>query len=151
MREIDLRPQPLQPVSFEIERPEERRPDGHRMGGRAVVVEQPGHRQLAGPRAAPDAVLGLEHRHAHAVAREFDSAGEPVGPRADDDRFAQRLGEYRGDSEPPTGRGASRPIAPPSTTTGKSKNSSSHGWLVTMSLTATVPSSSRPSTGSQIS
>src|SRR4029077_10878713 len=100
---------------------------------------------------APDPVGRLEHRHLHAIPRQLDGAGEAVGPRADDDRLAQRLGEYRGDSEPPIGRVSSRPAAPPSTTTGKSKDSSSHGWLVTMSLTATVPSSSSPSTGSQIS
>ena len=100
---------------------------------------------------AADPVLGLEHRHLDAIACQLHRGGEPIRPRADDDRLAQGLGEYPGDFVPPTGRDSSRATAPPSTTTGKSKDSSSHGWLVTMSFTAIVPSSSRPSTASQIS
>ena len=151
MRQVDLRPQPLQPVPLQVQRAQEGRADRHRVGGRAVIVEQPGHGQLAGPRAATDPVLGLEHRHLDAIARQLHRGGEPIGPRADDDRLAQGLAEYPGDFVPPTGRDSSRATAPPSTTTGKSKDSSSHGWLVTMSFTAIVPSSSRPSTASQIS
>ena len=66
------------------------------------------------------------------IASLNDSASSQATPRPDGERLL-------------------RATAPPSTTTGKSKDSSSQGWLVTMSFTATVPSSRRPSTGSQTS
>ena len=42
----------------------------HRVNRRAVVVQHPGNRELAGPRAAADRVGGLEHGHLEARPRE---------------------------------------------------------------------------------
>ena len=90
--QVDLGPAPLEPVALEVQRAQERRPDGHRVDGRAVVVEHPGNGELARPGTAADLVGGLEHRHPHSFARERERAREPVRARADDDRFAHATG-----------------------------------------------------------
>ena len=103
-------------------------------------MEQAREGQLTGAGPAADLILGLEHRDAHTLAGQRDPAGEPIRARADDDRLAQA-----------TGTGSFARAVPRSTSTGKSKDSSSQGWLATMSATATEPSSSSPSAASQIS
>ena len=90
--QVDLGPAPLEPVALEVQRAQERRPDGHRVDRRAVVVKHTGDGELAGPGSPADLLGGLEHRHPHPLARERDRAREPVGARADDDRFAHATG-----------------------------------------------------------
>ena len=82
---LDLRPAPRQPVRAEVEAARERRVDGERVGGRALVVDQAGQRQLAAAGAAAERVGGLEHRHVDALGGEGEGGSEPVGPAADDD------------------------------------------------------------------
>ena len=55
------------------------------MGGGAVVVQQAGDRELAAARPPADRLLGLEHGDREPLPRERGCAGEPVGPRADDE------------------------------------------------------------------
>ncbi len=86
--QVDLGPAPLEPVPLEPQRVQEGRADRHRMDRGAVVVQDAGHGQLAGPRATADRVLGLQHRDAHARAGQLDRAREAVRPGADDDRVA---------------------------------------------------------------
>ena len=74
----------------------------------------------------------------HPLARQRHRAGQPVGAGADDDRVAQMAFATRFSSP-----GFLTP-GPPVTSTGKSNDSSSHGWRSTMSATATDPSSTRP-------
>ena len=131
MGEVDLRPEPLEPVAAEVQRVEEGGADRHRVDRGAVVVEDAGDRELAGPRASPDRLRRLEHGDADAGAGQLNRAGEPVGPRPDDDRVAH------------AGSGRTR-SGGPVTSTGKSQDSSSQGRRSTMSATFTQPSSIRP-------
>ena len=85
----------------------------------------------------PSVVLRLEHGHADALARERHRAGQPVRARAHDDRLAHAM----------TG---CRPLPVRVTSTGKSKDSSSHGPRLTISATSTQPSSSSPAAASWI-
>ena len=134
VRAVDLGPEPLEPVALEAERVEERRADGHRMHGRALVVQHPGHGQLARPRAAADPVVSLEHGHLDALARERDSGGQPVRAGAHYDGAAHARAVAAGAV---SFRGWT-------TSTGKSNEPSSHGPRLTISATSTQPSSSSP-------
>ena len=88
MREVDLRPGPLEPVAVEAERRQRRRADRDRVDGRAVVVQQAGQGQLAGAGAAADRLGGLDHRHPDPAGAQRRGAGQPVGAGADDHRLA---------------------------------------------------------------
>ena len=100
-------------------------------------MEQARDGQLTGAGPAADLILGLEHRDAR-IAGQRDGAGEPIRARADDDRLAQATGT------------ASSPTVPRSTSTGKSKDSSSHGWLATHVLDRHRALLEQPVGGSQI-
>ena len=52
-----------QPVFFQRQAPEERRPEGQRMDGRAEVVGETRQGRRGRARAAPEGVLGLDHQH----------------------------------------------------------------------------------------
>ena len=82
---LDQRPPPRQPVTGEIEAPRERVVERQRMGRRALVVDQPRQRQLAGSRAATEAIGRLEHRHLDALGGEGEGGSEPVRPTAHHD------------------------------------------------------------------
>ena len=82
---LNLRPAPRQPVRGEVEAAGERRVDGQRVSGRALVVEQARERQLAGAGAASERVGRLEHGHLDAFGCEGEGGSEPVGPAADHD------------------------------------------------------------------
>ena len=66
-------------------------------------MDEPRDRELAAARAAPDRVLGLEHRDLDALARERDRAGQPVRAGADDDRGAHATGGGLGPALAPSG------------------------------------------------
>ena len=60
------------------------------MDGRADVVDEPGQRELRGPRPAADRVRGLVDADGPPGARQLDRGGEPVRARPDDDRVERR-------------------------------------------------------------
>ncbi len=137
MREVDLGPEPLEPMALEAQRAQERRADRHRVDGRAVVVHKPRDGELPAARPAPDRLGGLEHGDRDPLPGERHRAREPIRAGADDDRLAHAV---------VTGlAGRSRPRV---TSTGNSQDSSSQGPRLTISATSTQPSSSRPEAAS---
>ena len=90
VRQVDLRPAPLEPVLLQLQRAQEGRRRRHRVRGRADVVEHARHGQLGAAGAAADRLRGLEHRHLDARPRQRHRAGEPVGAGADDRRRRSR-------------------------------------------------------------
>ena len=63
---------------------QEGRRERQRMDGRAGVVHEPGKRQLLGPAATADRVVGLVEGDSAPVAGERDRARQPVRARPDD-------------------------------------------------------------------
>src|SRR5690349_20503720 len=108
------------------------------MHGGAVVAEDAGRGQLAGPGAATDLVIGLEHGDVDARARQGDRVREAVRPRADHDGGAHVAGEGSGAA------GGSGSDWRCSTSTGKSHDPPSHGCASAMSRTLIDPSSINP-------
>src|SRR5680860_872999 len=90
-RQIDVGPQPAQPILLEAESPYEGRGHGGGVECRAVVVDETGERVFAGARAAADGVLGLQDANVHAAGGESESGSEPVGPAADYDCIRHTL------------------------------------------------------------
>jgi len=126
MGAVDLGPAPLEAVAREVERLEERRPHRHRMHSGAVVVDESGNGRLAAPRTAADRVLCLEDRHLYALARERHRARQPVRAGSNHDRAAHA-----------TGAGGAGSCSLPTTSTGISNDSSSHGPRLIISATDT--------------
>ena len=91
VRELDLRPQPPQPELLEPKCRERRRQHAGRVKGRAVVVQDAGHRELRGTRAAADAVRLLVDAYIVPLHREAHGGSEPIGPTADDRDLAHAL------------------------------------------------------------
>ena len=133
VRQVDLRPAPLEPVLLQLQRAQEGRCRRHRLPRRADVVDDSRDRQFRAAGAAADRLGRLQHRHLDARLGQRHRAGEPVGARADDRCRAHAGAAARL-------AGSSRR----STSTGNSHDSSSQGWRSTMSATATEPSSTSP-------
>ena len=84
MGQRDLRMDPLESVTPEIQSSQEGRGEPHRVDRGTDVVMEPGQRQLAGPR--PTAGFGgtFEDGHRIPLARQSHRGGESVGTRPDD-------------------------------------------------------------------
>jgi hypothetical protein len=76
----------VDPFDVEPEGVEERRRRAERVDRGADVVSEARERQLQRPCAAADRLLRLEDEDGASGLREGDGGGEPVRPRADDDR-----------------------------------------------------------------
>src|SRR5258708_38746397 len=103
------------------------------MKGRAMVVQESGQGPLAGARATANGAGGLQYRDIHSGKGERGRGSQAVRPGPDHDRGGHdsaRPGSARPGSTAP-----GPPVAGAQTSwTGKS---AIHGWLASMSLTAT--------------
>ena len=82
--------QPAQAVTGQRQPGQHRRPGAERVHRRAGVVPEAGQCELLGARAAADRRRRLVHAHREPVAGQRDGRGQPVRPRADDDRVQAR-------------------------------------------------------------
>src|SRR6478672_4966281 len=86
MRHACGRLDPSEAVLRERERSEKWRRHGHRMDGRAWIVDEAGERELSGARPTADRGLRFEHEHRSPRLRHDYCGGETVRTCSDYDR-----------------------------------------------------------------
>lgn len=84
MGEVDLWSTPCDTRQIEIL--EEGRGECHRVGSRAMIVEQPWEQVFRTAGSTSDRLGSLKDGDRHTRSGQTRRGGEPIGPAADDDR-----------------------------------------------------------------
>ena len=116
MAVLHLGPPPGQAMCGQVHRPAERGVHGQGVEAAALVVQQPGHRQLAAADPAADRVGGFQHPDRHAGGRQRDGGSQAVRPAAHHHCVGHRLRTWRvmpPPSHEPTGAPTRRPARSP--------------------------------------
>jgi len=84
MRQRNSRINPLKPVFAQWQRSQKRRSNRHRMHRRTHIVRESRQRQLLRTHPPANSLLGFKHQNRSPRARQYNSRGQSVRARADD-------------------------------------------------------------------